>query len=455
VILRLSVKKATEPFKDYSYQPMVSVLLPVYNEGEHVLTTIDSILAADWPEDKLEIIATDDRSADDSYFWLHKARFKYPKRRIKIASRKTNRGKHAALMSGAKEAKGEIVICIDSDCIFDKNVIRELVACFANPKVAAVGGHVGVSNANESVFSMCQAIVYFMSFQVAKLMQNMHGKVFCISGCLFAVRRKVFRKVGKEISERRWLGLEMRDGEDLYTTHAILVRGWDTVFNPQAVCWTSAPATAGQLYQQQLRWRRSGVRNLLWIFFHLRDYLRVFQVKTVLFLVLPEIFVVFWAFYLLSLYPLLGVGVLISAVGQSMLIYGAIFVFIAFMYNRLIKTIAIGSEPIKNPLMTAVAGAWFYMDYMIITLVALLTLDVGAWGTREVKTDTSDDKTSTLLTETSKHSNQAHSAIRDVVQGAHHKCSGVATTKTCNAAEHTRPQLSAIQGMKQRLARQS
>jgi len=89
------------------------------------------------------------------------------------------------------------------------------------------------------------------------------------------------------------------------------------------------------------------------------------------------------------------------------------------MYNRLIKTIAVGSEPIKNPLMTAVAGAWFYMDYMIITLVALLTLDVGAWGTREVKTDTSGDKTSTLLTETKQHSSHARPqifAVREIEQ---------------------------------------
>jgi len=288
-------------------------------------------------------------------------------------------------MAGLKEAKGEIVICIDSDCIFDKNVIRELIACFSDPKIAAVGGHVGIANVNESIFTVCQAVMYFMAFQVMKLLQNADKKVFCISGCLFAVRRDVFRKAGKEISRRRWLGMEMRDGEDLYTTHAMLVRGWDTVFNPKAVCWTSAPTTMKQLYSQQLRWRRSGIRGFLWMIFNFNKYLKAFKLKTLILLFLQELFVILWAFYLISLVPSMGIGEMFSAVGRSSIIFGTIFIFAAFMYNRLIKTIAVGSEPIRYPLLAAAAGVWFYMDFMIITLLALLTLDVGAWGTRDVK----------------------------------------------------------------------
>jgi|GEM_PF-1476061 len=413
ILVRIVIKRAAEPEKDYNYQPMVSILLPVYNEGEHVLKTIDSILAADWPEDKLEIIATDDKSVDESYFWLHKARFKYPQRRIKIGRKSTNRGKHAALMAGLKEAKGEIVICIDSDCIFDKNVIRELIACFANPKIAAVGGHVGIINVNESIFTVCQTVMYFLAFQVMKLLQNADKKVFCISGCLFAVRRDVFKKAGKEISRRRWLGMEMRDGEDLYTTHAILVRGWNTVFNPKAVCWTSAPATMKQLFSQQLRWRRSGIRGLLWVIFNLRKYLRTFSLKTLFLLLFQELFVIFWAFYLISLIPLQGIGVAITTAGQSSILYAVIFIFSAFMYNNLIKKIAVGSESIRNPLLTAAAGIWFYMDFMVITLLALMTLDVGAWGTREAKAEGSEEDKSTLLTTTQSQSrNQTGFAVQ-------------------------------------------
>jgi len=40
---------------------------------------------------------------------------------------------------------------IDSDCIFDPDAIRELTACFAEPRIGSVGGRVGVRNPNDSV----------------------------------------------------------------------------------------------------------------------------------------------------------------------------------------------------------------------------------------------------------------------------------------------------------------
>jgi len=388
--IRITVKKATQPITDYHYQPMVSVLLPVYNEGKHVLKTIQSILAADWPADKLEIVAVDDRSADDSYRWLRKAWRSYPDRVIKIGRRGTNRGKHAALMSALKASRGEIVICIDSDCIFDKNVIKELVACFADDKVGAVGGHVGVSNVNESAYTVCQAVMYFVGFQLMKMVQNVQGKIFCVSGCLFAARREIFAECGMAVKDFRWFGMEMRDGEDLYTTHTILLRGWRTVFNPKAVCWTSVPATMGQLFSQQLRWRRSGLRDLIWVLTSLREHFRIYGVKSLMSFLFIQLFVVFWAFYSLSMYPVWGVGEMVMALGRSAILCGGIFIFAALAYNHLIKKIAIGSEPIKKPWLVGLIGVWCYMDFMVITILALVTLDVGAWGTRDIKKDAGD-----------------------------------------------------------------
>jgi len=391
-IVRLTVKKATQPIKDYNYRPMVSILLPVYNEGKHVLKTIKSILAVDWPEDKLEIVAVDDRSADDSYKWLQRAWRKYPDKRIKIGRRNTNRGKHAALMSALKASRGEIVICIDSDCIFDKNVVKELVACFADEKVGAVGGHVGVSNVNESAYTACQAVMYFIGFQLMKMMQNVQGKIFCVSGCLFAVRREIFEECGASVRDRRWFGMEMRDGEDLYTTHTILLQGWSTIFNPKAVCWTSVPETMGKLFSQQLRWRRSGLRDLFWVLTSLKEHFRVYGTQSMMHFLFIQLFVLFWAFYSLSLFPVWGVGEMVVALGRSVIMFGALLVFSALAYNHLIKKIAIGSEPIKKPWLAGLIGIWCYMDFMIITILALVTLDVGAWGTRDIKENVGDSK---------------------------------------------------------------
>ncbi|MES4787775.1 MAG: hypothetical protein C4294_20410, partial [Nitrospiraceae bacterium] len=72
---------------------------------------------------------------------------------------------------------------------------------------------VGVSNVNESVYTRVQTLLYFMTFQLGKMVQSAQGSVFCISGCLFAVRREIFNDVEQEVRERNWMGVKVRDGE--------------------------------------------------------------------------------------------------------------------------------------------------------------------------------------------------------------------------------------------------
>jgi len=49
------------------YQPMVAVVIPMFNEGAGIAETIASLLAQDYPADKLTITVVDDRSTDNSY----------------------------------------------------------------------------------------------------------------------------------------------------------------------------------------------------------------------------------------------------------------------------------------------------------------------------------------------------------------------------------------------------
>ncbi len=381
LLLRLTTSVGA-PIRDYGYQPRVSVLLPVFNEGAHVLETIESILATHWPRDRLEIVAIDDCSADDSWDYLERAAKRYPDV-IRLMKNPVNSGKHVSLSHALQESSGEIVICIDSDCIFDKNVIRELVACFCDPKVGAVGGHIGITNVNDNTFTLCQALVYFMSFQVGKMLQSVQRRVFCISGCLFAVRRHVFMEVEESVRGRNWFGMKVRDGEDRYMTHAILMRGWHTLVNPAAVCWTAAPTRLGPLFGQQLRWRRSGLRDLFWTLARMPQHFRVMGVTPLFTALIPELFTVLWALYLFTAVPLMGVGEAIRCVVLALLTFCSMFIVWALAYNRCIREIAVGSEPIINPLKAGLAGAWFFMDSMLITLLALLTFDVGSWGTRD------------------------------------------------------------------------
>lgn len=364
---------------DPSYEPRVSVLLPVYNEGAHVLETINSIVNCDYPRDKLEIIAIDDKSKDDSFEWIKKAAAQNPEL-VQADQNPVNSGKHKTLSRALKKSKGEIVICIDSDCIFEPDVIRQLVMCFNDPQIGAVGGSVGITNVNQNAATAAQAMVYWLSFQVGKMLQNFNRKVMCISGCLFAVRRDLFEKIEPEVSERNWFGISIRDGEDRYMTHQILMAGWKTYINPYAQCWTHAPDKIKDLFLQQVRWRRSGLRDFFWTFKRLKKHINVFGLIPLATVLIPEMFTIIWAFILIGMFFF---APNINSFMVSFLTFGMGYVVVALAYNQFMKTKGWHERVIKNIAVMPAVGVWHLVDAIFTTILALFTFDNGTWGTRE------------------------------------------------------------------------
>src|SRR5215472_5059120 len=92
LILKLSVPGAKVQ-RDYTYQPTVSVLMPCYNEGKTVYETIKSISHSDYPNNRFEVIAQDDCSADDSYRWMLNAQRDFTNIKVRVERNSENSGK--------------------------------------------------------------------------------------------------------------------------------------------------------------------------------------------------------------------------------------------------------------------------------------------------------------------------------------------------------------------------
>jgi cellulose synthase/poly-beta-1,6-N-acetylglucosamine synthase-like glycosyltransferase len=259
--------------KDFDRQPTVSILLPCYNEGKTVYDTVESISRSNYPFEKFEIIARDDCSSDDSYDWLLKAQADFTNIPISVAKNDQNSGKAHTVYAALKSSKAEIILSIDSDCIFHPNAIRELVACFADPKIGAVGGAVGVRNVNDNLLTKGQTFVYYLSFHLMKMLETWSKTVTCISGCMFAIRRELMVSLDAAVMERSFLGIPVNDGEDRFLTHMVLLAGYGTIINTAAQCLTTVPNTFNVLFKQQIRWQRSGVRDFIVTLKNLRLHL--------------------------------------------------------------------------------------------------------------------------------------------------------------------------------------
>jgi cellulose synthase/poly-beta-1,6-N-acetylglucosamine synthase-like glycosyltransferase len=241
LILKWSVPGA-KIRKDYAYLPAVSVLMPCYNEGKTVYETIESISKSNYPNDRFEVIAQDDCSADESHQWMLKAQRDFTNIRVRVGRNDENSGKARTVCNALQHSTGEIIISIDSDCIFHPDAIRELTACFSEPKIGSVGGRVGIRNPNASSITAIQTFVYYAAFQLYKIPENWARSVGCISGCLFAIRRELLLQIESKIRSRHWFGVPINQGEDRFLTHQTLLHGYGTYVNEPGKAGAPAPA---------------------------------------------------------------------------------------------------------------------------------------------------------------------------------------------------------------------
>lgn len=373
ILLRIAHPRLAAAKQDFSLEPTVSILLPCYNEGPDVYHAIRTILECDYPADKFEVIATDDCSKDDSFEWIQKAQEDFPGR-VLARRNPQNMGKSRTLIGASHLSHSDVIIVIDSDCIFDKNTIRELTSCFADPKIGVVGGKVGVRNPNTNSLTQVQTFVYFLAFDLWKTYENWTKSVTCVGGYLLAIRRHLFEEIEPKVLDRNWFGVEVTEGEDRYITHQALLLGYKTFINTNARCWTTAPEKYPQFFKQQYRWRKSGIRDLFMTYRHLGKHFGKVHPNGI---------------YSLTIAPL---TLLIST---AAILIAPLFNPLFFLHPAtLIATMATGAilhwiisrqcpdQKIGNPLAFGLFGFWWIINSLYLTVLCLLTLDFSDWGSR-------------------------------------------------------------------------
>ena len=143
--------------KIQKYSPSVSVIVPAYNEEKVIIRTIESLELSDYPD--FEIIVVDDGSTDQTY---EVSRDAYPSRENVHVFQKSNAGKGIAINYGINHARGEIIIVIDADTLFEPSTITSLIEGFQHENIGAVSGNVKVGN-RHSFLTKLQAIEYITS----------------------------------------------------------------------------------------------------------------------------------------------------------------------------------------------------------------------------------------------------------------------------------------------------
>ena len=118
--------------------PTVSVIMPIRNEADFIERSIGSILANDYPAEKLEVIVVDGMSSDGTRQIV--ARLAGDDPRVKVLDNPYRIVPHA-MNAGIRIAKGQVLIRIDGHTLVEPNYISEAVRVLhEHPDACGAGG---------------------------------------------------------------------------------------------------------------------------------------------------------------------------------------------------------------------------------------------------------------------------------------------------------------------------
>ncbi len=241
------------------YEPTVTFVIPCMNEEAAIAISVVNSLAAEYPEDKVEVIVVDDGSTDGTPAVLADLRRRNP--RLQVVTFPRNLGKRHAMAEGFRRARGEIIVQLDSDSYIEPAGLRALVAPFANEQIGAVCAHADPANADANVLTRMQAAYYFLSFRILKAAESTFLAVFCCSGCSSAYRKEIVLPVLDRWLDESFLGKPVTWGDDRALTNWVLRAGYRTIYTDRAQAYTICPDNVRQLLKQQVRWKKGWLVN--------------------------------------------------------------------------------------------------------------------------------------------------------------------------------------------------
>lgn len=241
-VLRLFLHR---PVHKAAFAPLVSILVPAYNEADVIEAKIRNAESLDYPKDKLELIIASDGSTDATAAAAQRCSdgtfvrtFIYPQ----------NRGKIAVLNETIRQVRGEICIFSDASAVLEPSAIRELLANFADPEVGAVSGTYKVRKASEAHFG--QAEEFYWKYETwLKRQESGLGCLVGGHGQILAIRTALYPFPPADTIN-----------DDYVIALRILKNGYRVVYEPAAVASEEASEMRG--FRRRIRVMAGNIQQL-------------------------------------------------------------------------------------------------------------------------------------------------------------------------------------------------
>jgi hyaluronan synthase len=196
-------------------------------------------------------------------------------------------GKRNAVRIGTRMSRGEITVLVDSDTVWTRRTLLELVKPFADPAVGGVTTRQRILEPERSWITRWADWLENTRSLYSMPAQSALGKVGCLPGRTIAFRRSILMGVMDKFMSARFLGVFLEISDDRTLTNLTLKAGYKTVYQHTSLVYTDAPLSVRKLAKQQLRWARGSQYNTLRMLPWMLGHAPILAVFLVLDIVLP------------------------------------------------------------------------------------------------------------------------------------------------------------------------
>jgi cellulose synthase/poly-beta-1,6-N-acetylglucosamine synthase-like glycosyltransferase len=182
------------PVRGSSWTPLVTVLIPAYNEASCIAATVANKLDQEYPAGHLQIIVVSDGSTDGTDEIVRG----FASGGVELIRRNPREGKAAALNEAVRHAKGDIIVFSDANSLFAKEAIRRIVENFADREVGYVTGKLQFRTLGPNVSG--SGISAYMKYENAlRTLETRCGSIIGVNGGVDAIRRDLYTDIPRQL----------------------------------------------------------------------------------------------------------------------------------------------------------------------------------------------------------------------------------------------------------------
>ena len=237
--------------------PFISITVPAYNEERAIGSTLEALLAADYPADRRQVLVVSDASTDRT----DEIARGYEGRGVQLHRLPVRGGKTAAENAARGLLRGDVIVNTDASVRIAPNALKPLIARFADPEVGVASGcDVSVTPASGDLNVGESGYVGYEMW--VRDLETRVDSIVGASGCFYAIRKPLHMALVPEALSRDFAA-------------ALIARehGYRAVSVSEAVCFVPRIRSLRSEYRRKVRTLTRGLETL-WFKRHLMNPVR-------------------------------------------------------------------------------------------------------------------------------------------------------------------------------------